>query len=352
MRWTNVHWPWRRAVALAGAVTVLGGVTLILAGCQSAHPAAAPSSHRPTLSVGPVAVGPVAVGTGTVGRRPWQVTVDSKDGMLCAGVTGMRRSCVGLAGLTHVPDPASLSGTQVAVPGRFVTFGPPTWNSIFGTVGADVTRVSVRLSHGAPVSLTPVTAAGYRWIGMVLPLGVEIDKVIAYSHSSELAYSVPFYGGLLRPGIYFATWLSPGQDGPRQAERYIAAGGSGLSGWNALVVAGPWGYCVSLDVPAANGGEQNCLAVGFVRSGVQVVMHWGSAPAVPRWFIGTAEPAIAFLRLNLAAGGTVKVPVTEVSGQKFYAMEVRKGLAIVRWGAFTAAGRWLYGGSGAPDSGH
>jgi transcriptional regulator with XRE-family HTH domain len=37
-----------------------------------------------------------------------------------------------------------------------------------------------------------------------------------------------------------------------------------------------------------------------------------------------------------------------VSGQKFYAMEVANGPAIVSWGAFSAAGRRLYGGIGRP----
>jgi hypothetical protein len=329
-------------VALAGSAAALGGMALMLAGCRTAHPAAAPSSHRPAVSAGPV-----VVGTGKIDGRRWRVTVDARDGMLCAAVTGLRRSCVGLGDLPHVPGPASLSGTEVAVPGRFVSFGPPTWNSIFGTVGRNVTRVSVQLTHGA-VSLTPVAAAGYRWIGLVLPHGTGIDKVIAYSDSTEVAYSVPFYGGFLRSGTYFVSWLRAGQDGPRRAERYIATGGSG---WDALVVAGPWGYCVSLDVPVSNGSKQNCLAVGFVRSGVQVVMRWGSPPAEPRWFIGTAESAVAFVRLTLAGGRTIKVPVAEVSGQKFYAMEVGKGQAIMNWGAFSAAGRRLYGGSGAPDSG-
>ncbi len=350
MRSAHVHELAHRAVSLASAAAALGGLTLMLAGCAGAGspvapPTPVPSSHKPAPSVAPV-----VVGTGTIEGRPWRVTVDSKDGLLCAGVTGLRRSCVGLGDLAHVSGPASLSGTSVAVPGRFVSFGPPTWNSIFGTVGRTVTRVSVQLSHGATVSLTPVPAAGYRWIGLVLPFSTGIDKVMAYSVGSELAYSVPFYGGLLRPGTYFVTWLRPGQDGPRQAERYIATGGSGGSGWDAFVAAGPWGYCVSLDVPVSNGSEQNCLAVGFVRSGVKVVMRFGSPPAVPRWFIGTAEPAVAFLRLTLAGGGSVKVAVADVSGQKFYAMEISNGRAVVSWSAFSAAGHRLYGGSGAPDS--
>jgi hypothetical protein len=357
--WANVPKPARRSVALAGAATALGGLALMLAGCGGARatsepsrpiaarpPTPGPSSPKPTRSGGAV-----VVGAGTIDGRPWRVTVDSTDAMLCAGVTGLQRSCTGLGGLAHVSGPASLSGAAVAVPGSFTSFGPPTWNSVFGTVGRNVTRVSVQLLHGATVSLTPVAAAGYRWIGLVLPLSAWIDTVIAYSDSGELAYSVPAHGGLLRPGTYFVTWLRPGQVGPRQAERYLATGGSGGSGWDALVAAGPWGYCVSMGIPVS-APQENCLAAGLVASGVKVLMRWGSPPAVPRWFIGTAKPDVAFLRLTLASGGSIRISVAEVSGQKFYAMEVGAGQAIVRWGAFSGAGRWLYGGSGAPDSAH
>jgi len=42
------------------------------------------------------------------------------------------------------------------------------------------------------------------------------------------------------------------------------------------------------------------------------------------------------------------VPVTVVSGQRFYA--VRIGASIIRWGAYNAAGRELSGGNGPPDA--
>jgi len=51
-------------------------------------------------------------------------------------------------------------------------------------------------------------------------------------------------------------------------------------------------------------------------------MRWGAASAQPRWIVGTARPAVAYLRLYLAGGGTARVRVTEVSGLKFYAMQI------------------------------
>ncbi|HEX9519481.1 MAG TPA: hypothetical protein VF940_25295, partial [Streptosporangiaceae bacterium] len=79
-----------------------------------------------------------------------------------------------------------------------------------------------------------------------------------------------------------------------------------------------------------------------------VIMRLGSPPATPWWIIGTAGPPAAYLRLTLADSTTLKVPVTVVSGHRFFATRI--GARIIRWGAFNAAGRELYGGSGPPDA--
>jgi hypothetical protein len=55
----------------------------------------------------------------------------------------------------------------------------------------------------------------------------------------------------------------------------------------------------------------------------------------------------AYLRLTLSDGRRFRVPVSEVSGQPFYAMEIRPGPAIAGWSAFDAAGHRLYIGRGA-----
>jgi hypothetical protein len=48
--------------------------------------------------------------------------------------------------------------------------------------------------------------------------------------------------------------------------------------------------------------------------------------------------------LTLADHATLRVPVTVVSGQKFYAIDI--GARIISWGAYNAGGRELYGGYG------
>jgi hypothetical protein len=209
--------------------------------------------------------------------------------------------------------------------------------------------IVMQMSGGREVSLRPVDAAGKRWVGLVLrPGGPDVARVIAYSGRTELGYSAPFYGGDLRPGTYFVTWLRPGQRGPARAARYIATGGSGGRAWDALVLAGPWGYCVSLDAPVASGSRQDCLPPSALRSGVGEILRIGAPATIPRWIIGTVRPSVAYLRLTLADHATLRVPATLVSGQKFYAIDI--GARIIRWGAYNAGGRELYGGNGPPDA--
>jgi hypothetical protein len=223
--------------------------------------------------------------------------------------------------------------------------GVPIWNGLFGTVRPDVTLIVMRMTGGREVRLRPVTVAGERWVGVVLPPGgPEVARAIVYSGRSELAYSGPFYGGALRAGTYFVTWLRPDQRGPATASKYIAVGGSGQNDWSALVDAGRWGYCAWLGTPGINGNRQECWSPAALRSNVGVIMRIGSPTAIPRWIVGTAKPRVAYLRLTEADHAAVKVPVALVAGQRFYAARI--DAPIIRWGAYSVAGRKLYGGNG------
>lgn len=139
---------------------------------------------------------------------------------------------------------ASLSGTEVAVPGHYASSGPPLWNSVIGVVRSDVTSIDVKMTGGRTVSVRSVAAAGHRWIGLVFRDGVLIARATAYAGTTEPAYSAPFVGGDLRAGTYFLSWLHPGQPGPAQGSRYIASGGPGGRSWGALIMGGQFGYCV------------------------------------------------------------------------------------------------------------
>ena len=336
----------RRALATAGIVAGLAAAVTALVVLPGAD-----RGRGPVPAATRLPGGRVLIGHGTVGGRPWRVVADPADHRVCAGVAGLRRSCAAAPDLERLTGLASLSGTEVTVPSHYSSFGPPLWNSVYGIVRPDVTRIDFKMSNGPTISVRPVAAAGHRWIGLVFRDGVVITRATAYAGATELAYSVPFIGGDLRAGTYFLSWLHPGQRGPAHADRYFASGGPGGRSWNALILAGQFGYCATLEVMVTNGARQDCWSVSSLRSSVRVIMRWGAASAQPRWIVGTARPAVAYLRLYLAGGGTARVRVTEVSGQNFYAMQIGPGPRILRWGAFDVAGHRLYGGRGAPDAG-
>jgi len=340
----------RRVLAGAGAAAVAAAAVTVAFVLPGAGHGGSPPAGSPTPS-GPA--GSVVIGSGSIGGQPWQVVLDQATGRVCAGVIGLRRSCVAPRGPGRMTGLASLSGTWVPTPGPAQdAMEPPLWDAFFGPVRADLTRIVIRSSLGRSFDLRPVAVAGRRWVGVVLPSrGIGQIWAAAYAGRTELGYSVPFVGGALREGTYFVSWLRPGQAGPKQVTTYIATGGSGSSGWSALVLAGPWGYCVSLGVPVTDGAEQSCFAVGALRDSAKIIMRRGSPPAEPRWIIGTARPDVAYIELTLVGGATTRVAVSDVSGQRFYAMQIGRGRTIIGWGAFNAAGRRLYGGRGAPDSG-
>lgn len=331
-----------RPATLAGTVVLAGAV---LASCT-----AAPTRTRHSGSAA-TSAGAVVVARGWIEGQAWRIAVDPGADRLCAGEADLPHACAGLRGLERGNGLAVQSGAEVAVRlgHPWVSAGPPVWNAVFGTVRPGVTLIVMRMSDGREVGLRPVAAAGKRWVGLVLrPGGPGVVRAIAFSGRTELGYSVPFSGGELRPGTYFLTWLRPGQPGPARAERYIATGGSGGSGWDALVLAGPWGYCASLDAPVASGSRQECWSPSALRSGAGVIMRIGLPAAIPQWIIGTAAPPVAYLRLVLADHAAFTVPVTAVSGQRFYA--VRIAARIISWGAYNAAERELYGGNGSPGA--
>ncbi|MGN6794716.1 MAG: hypothetical protein ACTHJW_20210 [Streptosporangiaceae bacterium] len=332
----------------AGRRTILAGLALLsgaaLVGCTAG------SERTPHGGSTTISTGSVVIAQGWIAGTAWRITVDPSAGRLCAGEAGLPHACANLRGLERGNAPATLSGAEVPVHlgHPYGSSGVPIWNALFGTVRTDVTMIVMRMQDGREVRLRPVAAAGTRWVGLVLQPGApDVARTIAYAGRTELAYSVPFYGGALRAGTYFVTWLRPDQQGPARASRYIATGGSGDHDWDALVLAGPWGYCASLGTPGINGNRQDCWSRAVLRSHAGVLMRIGSPAAIPRWIIGTASSSVAYLRLFQAGHVTARVPVTIVSGQRFYATRIDD--RIVRWGAYSAAGRKLYGGNGPPD---
>jgi hypothetical protein len=57
---------------------------------------------------------------------------------------------------------------------------------------------------------------------------------------------------------------------------------------------------------------------------------------------------VAYLRMTLAGGATLRVNVTAVGQQKFFAFALSKGEELRQWTAYDAAGHQV--GSGSPTA--
>jgi len=207
--------------------------------------------------------------------------------------------------MIHELDDLTMHGfsSKTTVPPRG-SAGPPVWNALFGIVRPDVTLIVMRMSDGREVSLRPVAAAGKRLVGLVLRAGRAWSRPSFTRAGPSWGTRSRSTAGNCGRGPIFVTWLRAFQPGPARADRFIATGGSGGNGWDALVLADPRGYCASLNTPVARGSRQDCWSPAALRRGVGVIMRTGSPAAIPRWIIGTISPPVTYLRLTLAGHAT------------------------------------------------
>jgi hypothetical protein len=280
--------------------------------------------------------GVVAEGTsrGSGWNDTWRVWIDPRTGKVYDGIVGFSPRVAGDLGKARLTNAIA----------TFYYGNIEAWSGTYAVVAPDVTRVVVSVTGGQRLTLYPVEEAGRRWIGLMMPLTMYAATETAYSGRTELGHMMTFSGDPV-------TWLRPGQSGlPIQTARI----GSGFVPkhsrfpWLATVQAGPWGYCMALNGYQTNGIYADCLTPAQAKDpGVKAVAS--SRPArLARWLVGTAKPAVAYLELSFADGSAIRVRTVSVDGQLFYALAIVEGQHAVRWGAFGANGRKLYGGVGAP----
>ncbi len=337
----------RRAWASAAAGPLALVAVIGLVGALSArlhHPAGRPR-HSAPARIHPA----VTIAAGTMRGQQWQLIVDATAGIWCARVQEVSLACLGLAGYEHLSGLASLSGTALPIAGSQPAVGPPQWNAVVGVVRSDVTSVLVTMSDGRTLRLRPVTAAGYRWVGLVYwPSAAQVVRASAYSSGNELGVVLPFIGSQTMPGTYYYNWLHQGLKGPAEQQRVIAAGGTGPEAWSASILAGPWGYCAVEQLPIARGMREACWSPQGLGAGARLLTRTSAPGGASTWLVGQARPQAAYLLLVMAGGGRARIPVIEVSGRSFYALRLSRGQAVASWAAYDAAGHRRYGGRGAP----
>jgi hypothetical protein len=334
------------AISTAVAAISLGGFAAVTQFGQLQHHGSSGEAgrHHPhwrnerAVRLGPVAKhGLVAeeIMTGHKQQATLKILVDASRNQVRAQVTGGGPWYVG--NLKRSVNPGSI--------GTFYNAGITGWPGVYGVVSNDVTRVAVTMRNHQKLNLYPVSAAGRRWVGLLMPQSARVMTITAYSGKTEL--------GRVIDSFMPVTWLLPGQKGPAGEDKVIRKGrvpsGSGHHLlWNAQVQPGPWGFCLALEVSlAARQGfvSNNCISPDTAQSaGVKEIMSRSFA----RWLLGTAKPSVAYLKFELAKGKAQRAPAVLVSGQRFFGLALLPRQTVTSWAAYDKAGHKLYGGTGQP----
>jgi hypothetical protein len=167
------------------------------------------------------------VGEGTENGHRWSVVLSGRGNGLM--VLGSDEGIVFGTNFTAGSAPAA---------GMHWAGGRASSMSVLGILRHDVTSVTVVLSNGERLELTPVTYEGQRYVAITIPRNANITSVEAMRGHIELAYSIPYQVG------GWDNWWQPGQTQfPPRAAKTLATGFANGLAWQIRAQFGPWGYC-------------------------------------------------------------------------------------------------------------
>jgi hypothetical protein len=323
---------WGAAVALGLAVAA-GLAVAVPAALRSPGPQVPPASVHRAYSV--------TVSPPGKGARPGVIATGSADGLRWqAAVSGSGSSAGVRFGVNFplMPVPA------VANPAGLAAVGDGRRNgdiAHIGAVAAQVRDLTLSLANGSVIVLHPEAWRGQRYVAFVLPVGLGVTELAANGSGGMLSYAVPFsYGGQAT----FNIWLRPGQPSLARSTARLGSGVAGGQRWSAEAHAGPWGICVVIATPPS-GWTTGCSQVSTPQATTDLrqAFMFGSGPAD----VGQARSDVAYFRLALSDGSSVRVPVVRVDGTSYFAV-ANSAKRVVSWIAYGASGTVLGSGSGNP----
>lgn len=366
----------RRLAVLAGALAIAAAA---VASPSFARPGAAPpvpaTSHpampRPSLTPGdpvvtdqPPAPGaaPGTVAQGTIGALRWMAvlapaglnpqgqantcftayTATAPTGSASQPGIKVHARCAQSAALLANytgSDPAGISGAI----GSMDAFVPPD-QVMLGAVAPDVTYFELAFTDGQLLKLIPVTVQGHRYVAWVAPASMSVARLTAHlgtpnADSGQLMTAVPFQPAGTAP--QFGLWLKTGQAVPPRASAVIGHATGNEPSWSASAYEGPWGTCFVTAPGAASCVWQTRL------SDTALLGVGGNPPAAA---FGSAAPGVAWLRVSLSNGKTVRVTPVSVGNERLFALWPGAGVTVNEWTAYDAASRAIGGGATVASS--
>lgn len=319
------------AVSLAVAIAVAAAAPGLARGLRPSPPI---SKSPPKVSIGVITPQspPGLIAKGTINGVPWQVRLSQLAGTgICVGTAQDQGAGCGTPGTVTKGEPAVLDGFTV---GRhdFV---------LYGSVGRRVTRLAFTLADGSVLTTRPVPYAGKRWLGLQLPKSLTIAQIAAYSSHGLLATAVPFTPPSRFPVVQ--DWQRPGQPVPAVFAKTVGSGTLGGRPWSITIHAGPWGRCAVVRTPGGlNDGD--CWSGTRTSGGIVQEDSHGQ----PGWWIGSASPQVSYLKILLAGGHVIRVPVVQVGHERLYGFVLGAGSRILRWSSYDHGGQRLDGRDGPP----
>ncbi len=323
----------RRWISVAaGAAVIVAGAALLPGLFQQSRIAPAQrTQYRVTVHPAGKHASASLIAYGTVNGRKWRATA-----------TGSAKSvAVRLCGGSYI---------TLTAPGPIGSTGVTAFSGLNNGTGTDwcmasevsrgVSMISMALDNGATVELQPVSYRGLALIAFALPPHARILRLTAYEGGRVVAYAIPFNGPSW-PTV--EAWLRPGQQAPAVATARLPRALAGPGRWAASVAAGPWGTCLVILV--VHGSDSSCGPSQPQHQLVSLASGSGDGPTI----VGTRAD-VAYVVLTMKNGSTVKVTVARVAGTGYFAIGAIRQPALLRWTAFSAAGRDLGGGPGVPGA--
>lgn len=314
-------------VGVAVVIGAAGGIPAVLHSGRTLPPASKLRPYSVTVSAPGKGARPGVIATGSVDGKRWQATV-SGTGADVAARFGARFPIMPVA--------------PVENPAGFVSSGDGAGDLAYvGTVAAQVRDFTLLLANGKVIVLHPQVWQGQRYIAFVLPVGLGVSELAANGSGVVLSYAVPFS---YRGEAIFNVWLRPDQPSLPRATGRIGSGVVGGQHWSAVAYAGIWGICVVVTTPPS-GWTSGCSQVSTpVRAlSLRQAFMFGSGPVD----VGQARSDVAYLRLQMSGGSTVRTPVVSVDGTSYFAV-ANSAKRIVGWAAYSANGTLLGSGLGNP----
>jgi hypothetical protein len=331
----------RRRLAMAGAAAAVLAVTVagpVLAHRFQASPGpAGPAHYQVTVSPPGPGAPRGLIAHGRVNGRRWQVSgqrLVTGTPTVCLTASATETGCYQAVQLRarQAGDPADLSfglGTRPLV--------------TVGTVRDDVAYLRVALGNGQVLTLRPVAILGpgyARLVAFAVPASTAVTQISAYSRRAELAYTVPFTAW---DQVETVRWLRPGEpSGPRPARYLAGRGNAGGQPWSMYAYAGPWGVCLG---GAGSGSMCAPVGIGQLAGGQAARLVMVSAgPGGTNFAVVAATPAVSYLLVTRADGSTARVATTPAGAARFAAFTSLPGNKVIRWAAYSPAGRRLASG--------